>query len=427
MQLARILALKNDMVDVIYVSPFIISEDILRYYMKVLEVRNANSMSRLTIITPEIKANIPSHLSLTKALLISSQAIAKIKSCIKGSIAYIVPGIMSIDEVKLSCILGVPILGGDPKTSQLYSSKSGSRRIFNSADIPIPTGQYDIYDENEFEMTLTKLVISQPQISTWIFKIDDEFEGRGNASLTVSSIKIIKRIKLKEIELNEELVKIVYTKLHKLLSKKVVIAMPTLYKSWKEYIAAYCKHGGIIEAMPAASHEVNSPSVSFLIEPDGNIIIQGTYDRFNGRELINAGCLFPQTSLIDINHQALCSAVGKPLYDKGIFGYVTVDLISFNYRPQESNNPLFWGIGISCFLSNYTTYMHFFDFLLNGTLNLITGHYELMKEVPQERRFMCINHLNYEGLSLLPYKAFFHMCRVEVCDQCRVSHMNLMI
>ena len=37
-----------------------------------------------------------------------------------------------------------------------------------------------------------------------------------------------------------------------------------------------------------------SPGVSFLIEPDGNIQLIASYDRFQAREYVNAGCFFPQ-------------------------------------------------------------------------------------------------------------------------------------
>jgi len=43
-------------------------------------------------------------------------------------------------------LLKIPILSGEPQKMKLYSTKSGSRRIFNDADIPIPIGAYDIYD-----------------------------------------------------------------------------------------------------------------------------------------------------------------------------------------------------------------------------------------------------------------------------------------
>lgn len=46
--------------------------------------------------------------------------------------------------------------------------------------------------------------------------------------------------------------------------------MPSLYRSWQEYMAAFCRVGGIIEASPTCqTAQMASPSIAFLIEPDG--------------------------------------------------------------------------------------------------------------------------------------------------------------
>jgi hypothetical protein len=36
-----------------------------------------------------------------------------------------------------------------------------------------------------------------------------------------------------------------------------------------------------------------SPSISFLVEPDGQIQVIGSMDRFTAKTYVNAGCLFP--------------------------------------------------------------------------------------------------------------------------------------
>ena len=38
--------------------------------------------------------------------------------------------------------------------------------------------------------------------------------------------------------------------LQKVLAKKVVIPMKSLFHSWAEYIEAFCRVGGVIEAVP---------------------------------------------------------------------------------------------------------------------------------------------------------------------------------
>lgn len=82
--------------------------------------------------------------------------------------------------------------------------------------------------------------------------------------------------------------------LQRFLPSKVVIAMPTLYKSWAEYMAAFCRVGGIIEAAPTClRQQMASPSIAFFIEPDGNTQIVGSMDRVNAQLHVNSGCFFP--------------------------------------------------------------------------------------------------------------------------------------
>ncbi len=42
-------------------------------------------------------------------------------------------------------------------------------------------------------------------------------------------------------------------------------------------------------------------SVSFNIEPDGNMKILGTYDKICGKEFLNFGCIHPSTCIKNFN------------------------------------------------------------------------------------------------------------------------------
>jgi hypothetical protein len=88
-------------------------------------------------------------------------------------------------------------------------------------------------------------------VNIWIFKIDDEFNGRGHAYLNIDSIKSLADIRRKQVQINEELVDKIIGILTRQMHKKVKIAMPKLYNnSWQEYLKLYCKVGGVIEAAP---------------------------------------------------------------------------------------------------------------------------------------------------------------------------------
>lgn len=427
-QITRLFALKNPLVDIIYVCPFDLSPEIIGYYTKVLEIGNIeHPETRFTIILPDKANKLPCYMSTSTLLLYSPKTIKKMKSMIKGKQAYIVPGVVAQDDIKLSIALGVPILSGEPQKVQLYSSKSGCRRIFNLADVPIPIGTYDIYHENEFEISLTKLILSHIHIDTWVFKIDDENSGRGIAWLEVSNLKIVKDLRRQKFEANEKLIENVQQQLHKELPNKAKLAMPTLYRTWGDYIREFCKAGGVIEAQPNCPNSaINSPSVSFLIEPDGKIEVIGSFDRFSARPFINGGCVYPQTSLPNINLSTICKAIGDALYTKGILGYITVDLLSFPFPSASATHPLFWGIDINCWLTDYAATCIFFDFLMDGRLDNQTGTYTIDQNNDkmqqhagerstklEQRSYVYCKYLNHPGLSTIQYKTFFHMCRVE--------------
>jgi|TARA_B110001450_G_scaffold166422_1_gene155132 hypothetical protein len=138
------------------------------------------------------------------------------------------------------------------------------------ADVPTPICSVDIYDETEFIRSLASLISKNLYVTTWIFKIDDEFNGRGHAYLNVDNIKPLQALKKKQLDPNIDLIESIKPILAKYLPKKSIIAMPSLFKSWNEYMAAYCRVGGIIEAAPTClSHQMASPSIAFVIEPDG--------------------------------------------------------------------------------------------------------------------------------------------------------------
>jgi hypothetical protein len=67
----------------------------------------------------------------------------------------------------------------------------------------------------------------------------------------------------------------------------------------------------------------------------------------------------------------ISKSLGEVLYSKGIFGHITVDLVSFPDPTSPQSHPLFWAVDLNCGLTDYATACFFFDFLM-VTMNILT-------------------------------------------------------
>lgn len=91
--------------------------DVLGYYMKILEISgeiNSQNKHRVQFVVPENIDRFPNHFSLAQVLMYSPMMVKRLKSMIKGKQAYIVPGNVGSDDIKLSIKLEIPILCGEP-------------------------------------------------------------------------------------------------------------------------------------------------------------------------------------------------------------------------------------------------------------------------------------------------------------------------
>lgn len=151
-----------------------------------------------------------------------------------------------------------------------------------------------------------------------------------------------------------------------------------------------------------------------------------------------------------MNLMTISKAIGNVLYEKGVIGHVTIDLVSFpdpvindQQLPPDAPlpHPLFWATDINCGLSDYATVCLFFDILMEGKLDPQTGDYSveivrdpddieadtkpaipgaslsLVNPTPKNyfepRSFMYCRYLHHPGLAAIQYKTFFHMCRLD--------------
>jgi len=78
--MTRIFRIKDPLTEIVYVSPFDLSPEILNYYYKILELGEVpNFKDRIHFVWPENFKKFPSHTSLSKLLLFSPKALKRIK------------------------------------------------------------------------------------------------------------------------------------------------------------------------------------------------------------------------------------------------------------------------------------------------------------------------------------------------------------
>src|SRR5204863_6266068 len=77
-------------------------------------------------------------------------------------------------------LLGIPLNGVDPELASL-GTKSGSRKIFREAGVPLPDGAEDVYSRSELVEALLELRRRRPGIRRAVVKLNDSFSGEGNA------------------------------------------------------------------------------------------------------------------------------------------------------------------------------------------------------------------------------------------------------
>lgn len=158
-QLGRIFRVRDPNVRIILIVPFPLTPEIQDYYIKMLTLVDLpDARNRVRFVVPENYVKFSRHLSLTQQLLLSPMAMRKVKEMIMGEECYIVPGKMSKYDVQLSVQLSIPILGGDPGKTELYSTKSGAKDIFRKLAIPTPLGAHAIKDRYQFFKELTQLI-----------------------------------------------------------------------------------------------------------------------------------------------------------------------------------------------------------------------------------------------------------------------------
>uniref|UniRef100_A0A7S4HAW2 IQCH-like ATP-grasp domain-containing protein n=1 Tax=Guillardia theta TaxID=55529 RepID=A0A7S4HAW2_GUITH len=429
-QLGRLTWSSSPDVEVIYVAPFPLSPDVVQYYSKLLQVRGTESADdRFKIVFPENYDRFPSHFSISSILLYSPRCLKRIINFAKGKDAYIIPGVVGPEDLKLACCLNMPLLSPEPQVATVYSSKSGSRRIFSIAEVNSPPGAYDLYSTEETLHALARLIFERLDVQRWLFKIDDEFGGRGHAWLETSALQShAALLRERERSLNlwmdpqkqQAALRKVVEELEQILPKRAQIAHKDIYPTWEAYEETFTRVGGTIEA--AAGGQVDSPCVNLFILPTGEVSIHSTHDHLFTQDYHYMGAIFPQQTANKKALNAAATAIGKVCADKGIIGYISVDFVAFR---DEEGYPRLWAVDLNIGMHDTAVSFELFRFLTGGNFNPLLGEFmadvegENMEESSeinmegQRRCYAVCDPLYHPNIANVQYNVFFNLCRLK--------------
>ncbi|XP_071392408.1 IQ motif-containing protein H [Centroberyx affinis] len=447
-QISRLCDVRDENVEVIYVSPRHLGDDILHYYSSLLKLHGASEVGdaeltqssscikRFTILTPDAVEYFPTHnMCLSTLLKYSPRTLQRIRNLIQGKEAYIVGGVAHVDDLAVADELGVPILGPEPVVAQLYGTKSGGRRIFAGAEVDVTPGQGDIYSLNQLHETLARLMTQNMDVQRWLFKVDSEQGGRGTAYCDVCHLSCYNWAlqeyrrhgpDLWNTEWVQEPVLLRYLdEVPEWLAHHAQPAKTSCYPNWACFLKTFLRQGGVVEAYPP-SDSVTCLTVDLLLEPGGVVTMLSCGDQLHGScQLETVGSSVPQTSVCPDTLHSICMRVGRACLQRLIIGYVSLDLATFlNHSTLEQK---VWAIDVDLRYSNQLAMTQMLLILTGGTLDCRTCRLEVpvpIKEKssarqiaakpPAANRYAVIgSRLFHTNLSMVYPTVFFKMCKAQ--------------
>lgn len=442
-QMGRLCDIRDENVEVIYVSPLLLSEDVLKFYSGLLQSNrtsdvdtagaNENSLSkrRFIIFTPEALDYFPSHsMCLSTLLQYSPRTLQRIRRLIQGKHAYIVPGLAHIDDLAVADQLSVPLLGPEPAVAQLYGTKSGGRRIFSAAGVEVPPGAKDIYSLNQLHEALAELLAQNLDVQRWLFKMDDEHGGHGTAFCDVSHM-ICYAEALSEYRrygadawrnncIRESVVLRFLKEVPEWLSCYARPAKTSHYPTWAGFLQTFLRQGGVVEAYPP-SDAISCVTVDLLLEPGGQVTMLSSGDQLRSSCGLNVlGSSVPQRSLNPETLQSICARVGQACKQQDIVGHVSMDVACFIHCTTKKQTV--WALDLDLCYSDHLAMTQMLLLTTKATLNCQTSSLQVpmpntekssQKVVVEKRCAVMSSKLFHTNLSMLYRSVFFKMCHVR--------------
>ncbi len=343
-----LIRLRNPRARMVYVTSQPVHPMILEYYFQFLAgIPASHARARLTLLC----AHDSSPRSLTEKILERPRLLERIRAGIQDrEQAYLTVFNSTPLERKLAVLLGVPLNGVDPNLIHL-GTKSGSRKVFREAGVPLPEGFEDLHSEHEVEDGLLELRARRPGLRRAVIKLNDSFSGEGNAVFRYpqhSGSREALREALHQVE----------------------FSVPS--ETPEVYFEKFSRMGGIVEEFLEAP-EKRSPSVQLRVSPKGEVVIISTHDQILGgpSDQVFLGCNFPAHDDYRLRLQEQGLRIGQVMARHGVVSRFAVDFLTHRQDPQHD-----WSIAaleINLRMGGTTHPYLALQFLTSGQLDPTTG------------------------------------------------------
>ncbi|KAG3196575.1 hypothetical protein PC128_g7521 [Phytophthora cactorum] len=470
LQLTRVCAAALDLnVDLlVYVSPFELTADVSQYFLKLMQLGGlADSGPRVKLVFPEQAARFPAHFSLSSLLLYSPHCLRRIRHYTSGKEAYLVMGLPGAEDQRLAMALDLPILGAPPAQALPLLTRSGGKRLLIRADVNVPTGTYELYDEHELCAALAKLAIAHMEQPRWLIKLDYDPLGVGEAIVDLSSMQAMRELRRekrtpeywRQPGPRDAAAKLILAELERpgMLARLATPMHSEMFPTWREYIDAIGHFGCVIEVVPPTA-STETPTVlvepayvraNLFVNPDGSVHVTSTQNVLaTGSGRLNRKTVaftFPQTAAPHEAIKGACNAAGKLLVETNIWGYVSLDFVVFQ-DDRSHGAPRLWALAVHPFLTDSAASFACFHLLARGVLDANSGAYRvanktlavahagrsgsgsatdlLLREASlakgsfagAPRCFVVCSYVFHPHVTTMQYTAFFHACRLHgVC------------
>ncbi len=352
--LFTLIRLRNPLSRVIYVTSQPIHGEILEYYLQHLPgIPLSRARNRLLVVCLYDASPRP----LTQKILERPRVIERMRRFIGDpERAYLTCYNSTGLERRLSVELGIPLYALDPAHLWM-GTKSGSRKVFAEAGVPLPLGTNDVHTRDDVVGALASLVDRRPGIRRAVVKLNDSFAGEGNGVYRFPHSMpsdAAERLLALSRSLDE-------------------LEWPGARETVGGFFRKLGEMGGVVEEW-IEGEEKESPSVQMQVRPDASLEIVSTHDQVLGGSTgqVYLGCRFPadesyRTAILNAGVR-----IGKVLARHGVLGRFGVDFV-VTRRPDGG-----WdthAIEINLRMGGTTPPFMALEFLGGGRLDPATGLY----------------------------------------------------